>query len=211
LKNAGVLQAATTAGWQDARAKQRGRSAAHHAPLPHRRFQQRTDRRIHSRTASDRRGKQRAHLQPEGYRYGPSIFAGHSARNQSSVRILSGKRVCRASAALEDRVLADWTKIGDYAGIGLWNVVHGSIVVARPDLSECHRLGFRRRSSYSRRANATMMDRLGTPLKVRQEPLGRSDPLIMQAIHTHIASEDLRKVAAQLGEAVWGVLDNKWT
>ena len=58
-----------------------------------------------------------------------------------------------------------------------------------------------------RHANATMMDRLGTPLKVRQERLGHSDPHITQAIYTHVASEDSRRVAAQLGDAVWGILD----
>jgi len=58
-----------------------------------------------------------------------------------------------------------------------------------------------------RHANATMMDRLGTPLKVRQERLGHSDSRITQAIYTHVASEDSRKVATQLGEAVWGILD----
>ena len=58
-----------------------------------------------------------------------------------------------------------------------------------------------------RHANATMMDRLGTPLKVRQERLGHSDPRVTQTIYTHIASEDSRRVAAQLGEAVWGILD----
>ena len=58
-----------------------------------------------------------------------------------------------------------------------------------------------------RHANATMMDRLGTPLKVRQEQLGHSDPRITQTVYTHVASEDSRRVAAQLGEAVWGILD----
>ena len=58
-----------------------------------------------------------------------------------------------------------------------------------------------------RHAKATMMDRLGTPLKVRQERLGHNDPQITQKIYTHVASEDSRKVAAQLGEAVWGILD----
>ena len=58
-----------------------------------------------------------------------------------------------------------------------------------------------------RHANAKMMDRLGTLLKVRQERLGHSDPRITQAIYTHVASEDSRRVAAQLGEAVWGILD----
>ena len=58
-----------------------------------------------------------------------------------------------------------------------------------------------------RHANATMMDRFDTPLKIRQERLGHSDPRITQTIYTHVVSEDSRRVAAQLGEAVWGILD----
>src|SRR5262249_20866851 len=58
-----------------------------------------------------------------------------------------------------------------------------------------------------RHANATMMDRLGTPLKVRQERLGHSDPRMTQGIYTHVASKDSRKVAAKLGDSVWGILD----
>jgi len=58
-----------------------------------------------------------------------------------------------------------------------------------------------------RHASATMMDRLGTPLKVRQERLGHSDPRITQTIYTHVVSADSRKVADQLGDVVWGVLD----
>jgi hypothetical protein len=52
-----------------------------------------------------------------------------------------------------------------------------------------------------------MMDRFGTPLKVRQERFGHSDPRITHAIYTHVASEDSLRVAAQLGEVVWGILD----
>jgi hypothetical protein len=62
-------------------------------------------------------------------------------------------------------------------------------------------------SFVARDADATMMERLGTPLKVRQECLGHRDPRITQMIYTHVASEDSRKVAAQFGEAVWGILD----
>ena len=57
-----------------------------------------------------------------------------------------------------------------------------------------------------RHANPSMMDRLGTPLKVRQERLGHSDRRITRTIYTHGVSEDSRKVTAQLGEAVWGIL-----
>jgi CheY-like chemotaxis protein len=52
-----------------------------------------------------------------------------------------------------------------------------------------------------------LLAQLGTPLKVRQERLGHSDPHITHAIYTHVASEDSRRVAAQLGEVVWGILD----
>jgi integrase len=55
-----------------------------------------------------------------------------------------------------------------------------------------------------RHANATMMDRLGTPLKLRQERLGHSDSRITQNIYTHVDSADASRVAGQLGEAVWG-------
>lgn len=58
-----------------------------------------------------------------------------------------------------------------------------------------------------RHANATMTDRLGTPQKIRQVRLGHTDPHITQAIYAHVAGEDSRRVAAQLGEAVWGILD----
>jgi integrase len=56
-----------------------------------------------------------------------------------------------------------------------------------------------------------MMDRLGTPLKVRQERLGHSDPRITQAIYTHVASEDSRRVATQLGRGSLGNFGREWT
>ena len=31
------------------------------------------------------------------------------------------------------------------------------------------------------------------------------------SIYTHVISEDGRRIAAQLGKAVWGVLDPSWT
>ena len=51
-----------------------------------------------------------------------------------------------------------------------------------------------------RHANSSLMDRLGTPVKVRQQRLGHSDPNITLGIYTHVASEDDRRIAAQLGE-----------
>lgn len=56
-----------------------------------------------------------------------------------------------------------------------------------------------------RHANAmTTMDRLGAPLKVRQERLGHSDPHVTQAIYTTSQSEDSQRVAAQFGRGSLG-------
>jgi integrase len=43
------------------------------------------------------------------------------------------------------------------------------------------------------------MDRLGAPLKVRQQRLGHSDPHLTLAVYTHVASEDDARIAGQLG------------
>jgi len=51
-----------------------------------------------------------------------------------------------------------------------------------------------------RHANSSLMDRLGVPVKVRQQRLGHSDPNITLGTYTHVASEDDRRIAAQLGE-----------
>jgi len=44
------------------------------------------------------------------------------------------------------------------------------------------------------------MDRLGTPVKVRQQRLGHSDPNITLGIYTHVASQGDQRIAAQWGE-----------
>lgn len=51
-----------------------------------------------------------------------------------------------------------------------------------------------------RHANATLMDRLQVPMKVRQQRLGHSDPKITLGIYTHVASSDDTRIAMQLGE-----------
>jgi len=43
------------------------------------------------------------------------------------------------------------------------------------------------------------MDRLGVPLKVRQQRLGHSDPRLTLGVYTHVASEDDAKIAGRLG------------
>lgn len=50
-----------------------------------------------------------------------------------------------------------------------------------------------------RHANMTLLDRIGAPLKVRQERVGHSDSRLTLGTYTHIASEDDRRVAEALG------------
>jgi integrase len=49
-----------------------------------------------------------------------------------------------------------------------------------------------------RHTNSTLMDRLGVPLKVRQQRLGHSDASLTLGVYTHVASEDDLRFAAQL-------------
>ena len=64
-----------------------------------------------------------------------------------------------------------------------------------------------------RHANATLMNSFGASLKLRQERLGHAQgSRVTETIYTHVISEDARRIAAQLGEAVWGrILDPGWT
>jgi len=51
------------------------------------------------------------------------------------------------------------------------------------------------------------MDRFGVPLKVRQDRLGHTDSRMTLGIYTHIAGEDAKRAAGQLGSVVWGISD----
>jgi hypothetical protein len=45
-----------------------------------------------------------------------------------------------------------------------------------------------------------------------QQRLGHGDGSpITESVYTRVISEDGKRVAAQLGDAVWGVLDASWT
>jgi hypothetical protein len=60
--------------------------------------------------------------------------------------------------------------------------------------------------------NATLMSRFGAPQKLRQERLGHADASpVTETVYTHVISEDGKRVAAQLGNTVWGILDASWT
>ena len=59
-----------------------------------------------------------------------------------------------------------------------------------------------------RHGNATLMSSFGAPQKLRQERLGHTDGSpVTESVYTHVISEDGKRVAAQLGRAVWGALD----
>ncbi len=59
-----------------------------------------------------------------------------------------------------------------------------------------------------RHANATLMSSFGASQKLRQQRLGHAEGSpVTETIYTHVISEDGKRIAAQLGNAVWGVLD----
>jgi integrase len=63
-----------------------------------------------------------------------------------------------------------------------------------------------------RHGNATLMSSFGAPQKLGQQRLGHADGSpITESVYTHVISEDGKRVAAKLGDAVWGVLDASWT
>jgi len=63
-----------------------------------------------------------------------------------------------------------------------------------------------------RHANATLMNSFGASQKLRQQRLGHADGSpVTDTIYTHVISEDGKRIAAQLGKAVGGVLDRSWT
>jgi integrase len=63
-----------------------------------------------------------------------------------------------------------------------------------------------------RHANATLMNSFGASQKLRQQRLGQADGSpVTETIYTHVISEGGKRIAAQLGNAVWGILDASWT
>jgi hypothetical protein len=62
-----------------------------------------------------------------------------------------------------------------------------------------------------RHANATPMSNFGASQELRQQRLGHADGSpVTETIYTHVISEDGKRIAAKLGNAVWGVLDRNW-
>jgi integrase len=62
-----------------------------------------------------------------------------------------------------------------------------------------------------RHANATLMSSFGASQKLRQRRGHADGSPITETIYTHVISEDGKRIAAQLGNAVWGILDPSWT
>jgi integrase len=59
-----------------------------------------------------------------------------------------------------------------------------------------------------RHANASLMNSFGASYKLCQERLGHAaGSPVTREIYTHVISEDAKRIAAQLGEAVWGIPD----
>jgi integrase len=59
-----------------------------------------------------------------------------------------------------------------------------------------------------RHANATLMNSFGASHVLRQQRLGHAAGLpITNSVYTHIVTEDAKRIAAQLGDAVWGIPD----
>jgi integrase len=59
-----------------------------------------------------------------------------------------------------------------------------------------------------RHANASLMDGLAVPMKVRQQRLGHSDSRLTMDVYTHMASADDERIAEQLGEILDAVGQN---
>jgi len=61
------------------------------------------------------------------------------------------------------------------------------------------KLGLDRAAHAFRHGNASLLDHLHAPMKVRQDRLGHADPRTTMG-YTHVIGDDHRKVAEQLGE-----------
>src|SRR5208337_3380303 len=77
-----------------------------------------------------------------------------------------------------------------------YNVVTWKLkpLLERIGITETRRMGLHA----FRHCNATELDRMGAPIKVRQDRLGHADSETTFG-YTHAASEDHRRVAAELG------------
>ena len=76
-----------------------------------------------------------------------------------------------------------------------------SLVVKRKFYPLIDSLGIERGGLHAfRHANITLMDRLGVPLKLRQQRVGHSEASLTLDVYTHVVSEDDVRFAERLGE-----------
>jgi hypothetical protein len=60
--------------------------------------------------------------------------------------------------------------------------------------------------------NTKHLSSFGAPQNLRQQRLGHAaGSPVTESVYTHVISDDGKRVAGQLGDAVWGVLDAGWT
>ena len=55
------------------------------------------------------------------------------------------------------------------------------------------------------------MEMAGPFLMTSEGPKSRDGPPVTETIYTHVISKDGKRIAAQLSNAVWGILDASWT
>ena len=68
-------------------------------------------------------------------------------------------------------------------------------LLKRLGIAQCGLHGFRH-------ANATLMDALNAPVKIRQQRLGHTDSRVTLDTYTHVGADE-RQLAKQLGEVLW--------
>jgi integrase len=80
-----------------------------------------------------------------------------------------------------------------------WHALGRESLVKRKLYPLLDSLGIERGGLHAfRHTNSTLMDRLGVPLKVRQQRLGHSDPSLTLGVYAHVESEDDVRFAEQL-------------
>jgi integrase len=135
-----------------------------------------------------------------------SVWQGHLQEPKTA----NAHRVLAISPELAGHLEGFLTNMKPNAGGLLFPSRHGTpcdpcSLVKRRLWPVLDRLGIARRGFHAfRHASATALDRLGVPLKTRQERMGHSDPKLTLRVYTHAVSGDDRAAAEGLGRQLWG-------
>ncbi len=134
-----------------------------------------------------------------------SVWSGKAQTPKTT----SASRVCAISERLANRLAELYREREGSSPVRLvfetrrGTPIDPALVVKRKLHRICDRLGIERGGFHAfRHFNASAMDRFGVPMKVRQERLGHSDPRLTLRVYTHTASEDDKKIAAQLASVL---------